>query len=160
MTTRSTPVLAISDYWPADAEVTLKLFQRAVHEIACRDYTPAQINAWTGGIDQTAWAEARLGRPTWIALHDHQPAGFADLMPEGHLDMLFVNPDFQRHGIASALLAYVEHTARQQGLRHLTIDSSLTALPFFKGKGFEIVREQKVERQGQILENYRMEKRL
>jgi hypothetical protein len=35
-------------------------------------------------------------------------AGFSDLAPDGHVDMLYVDPDFQRRGVARALLEHIE----------------------------------------------------
>lgn len=79
-----------------------------------------------------------MRRHMWITLMDDTPTGFADLTKEGHLDRLFVSPDYQRCGVASALLAMVEQAARHRGMTRLTTDASLTALPFFEARRFRV----------------------
>ncbi len=74
--------------------------------------------------------------------------------------MLYVHPDHQRCGVASALLRATEALARPRGLTELTVEASLTARPFFERAGFRQVMPQRVERNGLLLLNYRMEKRL
>ena len=67
-------------------------------------------------MDPGAWARKRRSRPTWVAEVDGEAAGFADLEENGHLDMMFVDPRFQRLGVATALLDGVLAQARALGL--------------------------------------------
>ncbi|ART62275.1 GNAT family N-acetyltransferase [Kushneria marisflavi] len=150
----------IRDYRTGDADTTLTIFQRAVREVASQDYTPAEIEAWAGHIDRNVWANSLERQFTRIATRGDTPAGFASLTDHGHLDMLFVSPEHQRCGVASRLLSTAEQAARQRGIIRLTTEASLNALPFFQAQGFEIVKAQEIERRGQILRNYRMEKAL
>ena len=48
----------------------------------------------------------------------------------------FVSPDRQGSGIGGKLLDFVEKQARDEGLRRLTVDSSLTAVSFYTAKGY------------------------
>ncbi|WP_227875790.1 GNAT family N-acetyltransferase [Kushneria konosiri] len=150
----------IRDYRTADADITLTIFQRAVREVASQNYTPAELEAWAGHIDRHVWANSLERQFTWVAMQESLPAGFASLTEGGHLDMLFVSPDHQRCGVASALLMTAEQAVRQRGMNRMTTEASLTALPFFEAQGFEIVKAQAIERRGQVLRNYRMEKAL
>lgn len=124
--------LSIRDYRAGDADSTLALFQRAVREVAARDYNPAQLEAWAGHIDRNVWTNSLERQFTWIVTRGDTPAGFASLTDHGHLDMLFVSPEHQRCGVASRLLSTAEQAARQRGIIRLTTEASLTALPFFK----------------------------
>ncbi|MFC0337142.1 Acetyltransferase, GNAT family [Kushneria avicenniae] len=153
-------LFVIRDYHAGDADTTLALFQRAVREVASRDYTPADIEAWAGHIDPGVWANSLERQFTWLAMLDDTPAGFASLNDHGHLDMLFVSPDHQRCGVASALLMTAEQAVRQRGMHQLTTEASLTARPFFEAQGFEVMKAQAIERRGQVLRNFWMEKRL
>ena len=74
--------------------------------------------------------------------------------------MMYVHPAHQGMGIATNLLATVEAAATTQGLTHLFTESSLSARPFFERRGFHLIAAQHVERHGQGLTNFRMEKRL
>lgn len=91
---------------------------------------------------------------------DETPAGFADLTDKGYLDRLFVSPNHQRCGMSSALLAMVEQTVQQQGMTRLNTDASLTALPFFTARVFEVVTAQTMKRRGEVLKNFWMKKEL
>jgi len=97
---------------------------------------------------------------TWVATYNGVPIGFSDLEPTGHLDMTFVHPRFQGLGVASLLLKTVEAAAHGQGLTFVTTEASLTACPFFQSRGFVVVAAQEVQKRGQTLRNFRMEKRL
>ena len=153
-------MLTIRSYVPADADLTIDIFLRAIREVASKDYNQAQVDAWAKVEDREAWAKRRSSRPAWIVQHGSVPIGFADLVPDGYLDMMFVHPDYQGLGAASLLLATVEMEAKRQGLRRIFTEASLTARPFFERRGFSVLTSQIVEKRGQTLENFRMEKSL
>jgi putative acetyltransferase len=73
---------------------------------------------------------------------------------------MFVHPDFQGLGAAGLLLSAVEESARSQGLGRIFTEASLTARPFFERRGFTVILRQSVEKRGQRLTNFRMEKYL
>jgi putative acetyltransferase len=149
--------MRIRDYQPPDLDAVIAVFIGAIREIAARDYTPAQIDAWAQ-VDRDAWAARRLSRPTWVAIMRETVVGFTDLEPDGHLDMMFVHAAHQRAGIATALLATVEAAACTQGLRRIFTEASITARPFFERRGFSVIARQSVEKRGQHFTNFRMEK--
>lgn len=152
--------ISVREYGPEDAGVTIDIFLRAIREVASRDYSPAQIDAWAKVDDAEVWAEWRASRPTWLAICEMQPVGFSDLKADGCLDMMFVHPDHQGKGVASLLLKTVEAAARNRGHRRIFTEASLTARPFFERKGFIVLAAQTVEKRGQTLPNFRMEKSL
>lgn len=151
--------LSIRPYRPTDLDAVIAIFLGAIRMIAARDYDAGQIEAWAQA-DRQRWAVRRLDRPTWIATIGKVPAGFTDLEPDGHLDMMYVHPDRQGQGIASALLEAVERAARDQGLARIFTEASITARPFFERRGFRTLAEQQVETRGETLTNFRMEKPL
>lgn len=140
-----------------DLEATIEIFVRAIRGTASADYTDAQVNAWAQA-DPSSWAERRCRRDSWLALADGIPAGFAELEPDGHIDMMFVHPSFGGTGVASALLETVEKAALKQGIRRLTVESSITARSFFERRGFRTLAAQHVACRGESLTNFRMEK--
>jgi putative acetyltransferase len=152
--------LTVRPYVPADSAATIEIFLRAIREVASKDYDPAQIEAWAKVDDPNRWAERRLSKPTWIVQCDGAAIGFADLEPDGHLDMMFVHPGYQGIGAAGLLLAVIEADARRQGLRRIFTEASLTARSFFERRGFAVLASQTVEKRGQRLTNFRMEKLL
>jgi GNAT superfamily N-acetyltransferase len=54
----------------------------------------------------------------------------------------FVPPDRQGSGIGGRLLGFVEEQARSEGRRSLAVDSSLTAVSFYRKRGYRKTGEQ------------------
>jgi putative acetyltransferase len=153
-------MLTVRPYVTADSDATIEIFLEAIRKVASKDYNPAQVDAWAKVEDREAWAKRRSSRPTWVIQCENVPIGFADLEPDGHLDMMFVHPDYQGIGVASLLLGKVETEARKQGLRRIFTEASVTARGFFERRGFIVLTCQSVEKRGQTLTNFRMEKSL
>src|ERR1700754_4256832 len=99
-----------------------------------------------------------MTRPTWLALVDGEPAGFTDLEPDGHLDMMFVDPRFHQRGVATALVRRAEAEARRVGLREIFAEVSITARPFFERQGFSVVAPHPIELHGLVFKTWRMTK--
>lgn len=136
----------------------LRLFYETVHTINARDYTAQQRAVWaTGHEDPLQWNRSFLAHITVIAEWNGILAGFGDMDANGYLDRLYVGKDYQGLGIASAICDYLE-----QGVKAMVYytHASITARPFFAHRGYIVVREQQVERQGVFLTNYLMEKRI
>lgn len=74
-----------------------------------------------------------------IAEIDGTPVGFATSLPRGaylELEDLFVDPDWMRRGIATALLDDVRERARQFGVTRIEVSANDHALAFYKSVGF------------------------
>jgi putative acetyltransferase len=151
--------LLIRPYQTTDLDAVIEIFLRAVREVSAKSYDQAQVDAWAQA-DRGGWATRRLSRPTWVAVIDQELVGFTDLEPDGHLDMMFVHPAHQGAGVATLLLATVEAAATERGIKRLFTEASLTARPFFERRGFSVVAFQRLEKRGQLLTNFRMEKAL
>lgn len=153
--------IIIRPFEPSDTDALISLFQLSVRNGAAEDYTHEQRLAWApGNIDRDQWLTKRLSRPTWVAVIDSQIVGFTDLEFDGHIDMLYVHPDFHRRGIASILVGKVHDAASQQAVNRLFTEASITARPAFEKFGFSIIQEQTVHRNGQDFINFQMEKYL
>ena len=150
--------VALRPYRPADCPALAKLFTETVHTVCAADYTPAELDAWAPpeGPDLAAWDASFQAHCTWIAEIGGKIAGFGDIDPaSGYLDRLYVGRDFQRRGAASALCDVLERTCP---VRPVTTHASRTARGFFEKRGYRLLRAQRVERRGQLLENFVMEK--
>ena len=62
--------------------------------------------------------------------------GFAEVMQDGHVRMLFTDPVAIRRGIASRLLAHALDHARSHGTTNFTTDASRLSRPVFARVGF------------------------
>lgn len=153
--------MTIRPYHTTDGPALIALFRASVHVLGPRYYTPAQVAAWApDDLDEARFLARRAAPQTLVAESNGHIAGFADLTTEGHIDMFYLHPDFQGRGLATALYRTIEQTARQQTLPRLTVDASLGARPIFEHWGFTTLAEQQVERSGQVLVNFRMEKEI
>ena len=154
-------MIEIRDYRNSDCAALAEIFQRAVREIARKDYSPVQLAAWAPDVrDMVAWSARCTAKPSFVAEYDGQVAGFTDLDGDGHIDMFFVNPDFQRRGVGSAMLRFLAARGGNERLKRLFSEVSITARPVFERHGFKVLAYQTVETNGQSLGNYRMEKLL
>ncbi len=144
-----------------DAHRLATIFYDSIHNVACRDYSRDQLNAWAPQVPETEWWTARLGsRTTFVAELNGRIVGFGELEADGHIDGFYCASEHQRQGVGSAILRAIEQEAISRGLPRLFAEVSITARPFFEAKGFRLVREQTVERRGIALVNFIMDKRL
>lgn len=146
--------MKLREYRTADCPALAQLFYDTVHSVCIRDYTPEQLDAWADGCpDLDAWDRALRAHDTLVAEKGGEILGFGDMTADGYLDRLFVHREAQRQGIASALCAALE---RRCSAPEFTVHASRTALAFFQSRGYRVVREQQVERRGQMLTNFVM----
>ena len=110
--------------------------------------------------DEEKWRARQTSRTTFVDELDGIIRGFAELEDNGHIGAVYVHADYQREGIASALLSEIEKDAVARGATCLSTEASITARPFFEKCGFETVAVQDVEYLEQIFRNYRMHKQL
>ncbi len=148
----------IRRYEPEDLGQITALFYDTVHAVNAADYAPEQLDAWADGApDLDRWNGSLLAHHSLVAVEDGGLiVGFGDIDATGYLDRLYVHKDRQGLGIATALCDRLE---RAVDALVITTHASITARPFFEGRGYRVLREQRVERHGVRMTNYVMEKR-
>lgn len=145
--------MEIRRYRQSDCKELTELFYNTVHTVNAKDYMKQQLNVWaTGQVDLERWNLSLKAHYSIVAVENEVIIGFGDIDKTGYLDRLFVHRDYQGRGIASALCDRLEQFAEGQ----ITTHASVTARPFFEKRGYEVVKEQQVERQGVFLKNYVM----
>jgi len=150
--------MIIRQYAPTDCEDLANLFYLTVHTINARDYTKEQLNAWaTGKIDLKEWNKSLSEHYTVVAVENNIVVGFGDIDKSGYLDRLYVHKDYQRQGIATTICDKLEQDVK---VNKIVTHSSITAKPFFEQRGFKVIKEQQVIRNGVALTNYVMEKQV
>ena len=74
----------------------------------------------------------------FVAMDSDRYVGMLSLRERKHISLLFVDEEYHRHGIASALLNYVRRYAlTEEGIDSLTVNSSPYAVGFYHKKGFK-----------------------
>ncbi|WP_333868478.1 GNAT family N-acetyltransferase [Cypionkella sp.] len=152
--------MIVRAYQPEDADALAQIFYDAVRIGAAPYYATAQLQAWAPQRPSAAVWTARLTGLICFVACDPQPVGFMALRADGYLDLAFVAPAQQRRGVASLLHQAVLTHAQGLGLRLLTTESSLAAQGFFAGKGWQTLARQSVQRHGQAIENFRMQREI
>lgn len=143
----------IREYRSSDCKVLAELFYNTVHTVNAKDYTKEQLEVWaTGNIDLVRWDLSFQEHYSVVALAGKVITGFGDIDRTGYLDRLYVHRDYQRIGVASVICDNLEQTFPGKIVTH----ASITAKPFFEKRGYKVVKEQQVERQGIFLTNFVM----
>ena len=144
-----------------DCEELARVMHESIHGLASADYSTEQLRAWSPAPrNREAAGERFAGQRVWRASDSQGVVGFMTLARESYIDFAYVLPRVTGSGVAHALYEAVERHARKAETPELTSDVSLTARPFFERQGFEVVAEQRKQRDGVALTNFRVRKRL
>lgn len=136
-----------------------KVFTSAVHDIASKDYTEEQINAWVPqDIDMALWTSHIRELKPYVVIMNGEIVGYSDLQPNGYIDHFFVSGDHARQGVGTFLMKHIHEEAKLRGINTLTADVSKTAEAFFSHNGFYVVERKFPVRRGVVLENASMKK--
>lgn len=153
------PEIQVRRYQISDTESIAHLYYDTIHAVNAKDYTQEQLNAWAPNRhDYKAWQEKCLNINPFVSLINGILVGFAEFESSGHIDCFYVHSKFQGCGIGSTLLYTIEAVAKEQGLRRIYAEVSITAKPFFEAKRFRVVKQQMVRIRDVELVNFIMEK--
>ena len=147
--------MVIRKYESSDCKEMAELFFNTVHSVNVKDYTKQQLDAWASGqVDLEKWDQSFQEHFSIVAVENDIIVGFGDIDKTGYLDRLYVHKNYQGKGIATAICDQLESKVKENIITH----ASITAKPFFEKRGYKVVKEQQVERNGIFLKNYIMEK--
>ncbi|MGU0044490.1 GNAT family N-acetyltransferase [Escherichia coli] len=116
---------------------------------ASQHYSPQQIAAWAQ-IDESRWKEKLAKSRVRVAVVNAKLVGFITCV-EHYIDMLFVDPEYTRRGVASALLKPLIKSESELygGRKH-------NRKTLFERYGFQTVKQQRVECRGEWFINFYM----
>ena len=150
--------MELRQYKVSDCNEIWQLFYDTVHTVNAKDYTQEQLNVWAPqSNDFVEWGNSRLRQNAAeiiVAVEDKKIIGFGSIViTTGYLDFLYVHKNNIGKGVGTAICNELEKRSQINGI---TTFASITARSFFEKRGFEIVRVNKVERNGVVLRNYLM----
>lgn len=144
-----------------DALTIARLFRDTVHAVNRQDYSEAHLDAWAPyQVDLEHWRVVIESSYFMVAVSGGMVVGFANLDGDDYVDQLFVHKDLLRKRIGTKLVEEIEREARRRDAARLWTQSSITARKFFERRGFATLQAQRVTYNGQIFDNFAMEKRL
>ncbi len=120
-----------------------QLYHDTTHLINGRDYTPEQCERWAPDQpDLESWAERLSQTNPFVAEHNSELIGFAELVDPGVIEFFYTHHQWQGKGIGSGLMQRLLQEANRRKYTELRADVSLSAKAFFSSHGFEVIREQ------------------
>lgn len=135
----------------ADTDRIRSVHLASVTELAARDYSPAQIEAWTEPIETATYDAIEAGDASVVVAEAADVVGFGSVSlasregyaepVDGEITGVYVHPDAVREGVGSRLLAALESRARTDGSHRVGLVASTNAVPFYEYHGYEQVRE-------------------
>jgi putative acetyltransferase len=161
MTPRAQPKLAMRPMLPADVPDLAEIFRASIEESTADDYTEAQQEAWASAADDEEEFGQRLaGELTLVATYGGAAVGFASLVDNKKIDMLYVHPAAAGQGAGAMLADALEKLAASRGTTELTVEASDSARGFFEKRGFVARTRNTVSLGGEWLANTTMSKTL
>ena len=141
-------------------EVT-SIFRDTILHVNSKDYSEKHIKVWASGADDIEKWKERIHKFYFLVAEiENVVVGFAYLTKGNYFDGLFIHKDYQRLGIASKLMRIIESQVMMNGFKIITSDVSITALPFFDNRYYNVIKEKKEGFKGLVFENYCVEKDL
>lgn len=121
-----------------DAEAISLIIVSALRASNAGDYSPEIIARLEKNFDPQAIEALLEKRRVYVAFMSGHIVGTASLEASS-VRTVFVAPEMQGCGVGRRLLQEIENTARIAGLPVLTVQSSVTAEPFYSKLGFTLV---------------------
>jgi putative acetyltransferase len=161
MNSRSLPQLAMRPMLQTDVPLLAEIFRAAIEELAADDYSEAQQEAWAAAADDEEAFGAKLTHElTLVATYGGAAVGFAALVDNRRIDMLYVHPAAAGQGAGAMLCDALEKLAGARGTKEITVDASDAARGFFEKRGFSAQSRNTVSLGGEWLANTTMTKPL
>jgi ribosomal protein S18 acetylase RimI-like enzyme len=121
------------------SEAVYEIVLRALRETNAKDYPASVIDR----LVLTLPNKVASNVDTWhafVAIVAGRVVGTGSLSGQT-VSSVYVHPNYQRGGVGTRLMDAVEHAAIAQSLRTLSVQSSVTAQPFYAKRGFKVTRE-------------------
>ena len=151
--------MAIRPVRDTDYAAIARLRRQTIGHANARDYPDAVIQHWSAK-QSAATLRASGGRHRrWVAVERGRIVGLGEHDLHGTLSRLYVHKDRLRESIGTRLLTAAEDSLRARGFACVTLESTVTAKPFYAANGYKLTRRA-AHRRDRSESVYRMRKRL
>ncbi|WP_374663253.1 GNAT family N-acetyltransferase [Acinetobacter sp.] len=115
---------------------------RVIHEsvrscIQDHQRNESEIQIWLEKTSQSNLLLWILYNDSWVYIENDQIAGFIMVNDQGEILLNYIRPEMQLQGIGTALLMNMIDCLREKKIPQVSLDSTQTALPFYKKCGFQ-----------------------
>ena len=150
-----------------DAKSILKVHYDAVHKIASKDYSREILDDWSAPVTDKRINDTKkklqAGRITFVVAEiNGEIIGFGAIVPKDYeIRAVYVLPKAKRKGVGTALLRKLEGIAKQNNIKKLNLESSITAEKFYNKSGYKSLRYWDfILKTGRMMKSVKMSKKL
>lgn len=146
--------MQIRRFKPGEEAALSDVYYSAIHQVASRDYSLEQIEAWAPpDLDPTLWERRIRDINPYVVELDGCVVAYADLQANGYIDHFFVSGAHPGRGLGTMLMMHILKEAQSLDLWELTSDVSRTAQGFYERFGFGVVEQRTPVRRGVAIPN-------
>jgi ribosomal protein S18 acetylase RimI-like enzyme len=134
--------MRIREATETDSYAGSAVLRRSIAELCAVDHgaDPDAIARWTANKTPETWV-AWVNHPTaslHVAEQAGQVVGVCMISTAGEILLNYVCPDSRFMGVSKAMLEHMEARAMARGLACCTLESTKTALRFYRAQGYEL----------------------
>ncbi len=122
---------------PTDIKQITAIQVESLERLCAKDYRDRDLQV----LVRSKQRDRNWNETIFVAETDAGVVGFCALSNiSPFIQAVFVHPDWTRQGIASELIAALEAEAVERQIKRLIVNSSLTAAPFYRVHGYQVVK--------------------
>lgn len=131
-----------------DANGIIQAHVRSIREICAKDYTEAQVKAWSGrDFQASVWQKTIDNDHVWVLDDCQTIQGFGHLNIH-HQDLaeirgLYFTPQATRQGLGHQLITKIKAFVRRKKIKTLILSATMSAKRFYQRQGFQLDGAQK-----------------
>lgn len=145
-----TNILKVKRYKKVNSSDVVSLIKKSIRESCYKDYNDIELNAWIDAVEESKIDKSFSNSFSCLLYYQRQLVACGNVDFNGYIDYFYVDQIFQGYGFGKFLLKQLEHIK----VKEFTSYVSLTALPFFESMGYEVLKKNKVVRNGITLKNF------
>jgi GNAT superfamily N-acetyltransferase len=125
----------------SDAVEAVALVRRSIAELCGADHgaDPRSLAGWLSNKTVENMREWIAQSVVVVGMEDDRIVGVAALTDTGRMTLNYVTPEFRFRGVSNALVRQLEFEAAKLCVTTIELDSTLTALQFYRSLGYRSV---------------------